>query len=344
MEWGQLAARILRQGARHAHERHADRADGWNRKRLGRNPRYRPTTVATTTSSGSTSEVGGCRHGAFGSTVMTQIAVRAVRKSGPVGTARFWIYGLPRPEKTACRALWSARMMVLSSLGTRTACRCARSTGFRPPWPTSRTTEARPPACQKRSGPTRSSRGASCGGAWLQDGVASLRDYFSSYTGYSSPQAAMEADIAYNRDGMVNEGLDPDGRGRKIYDVPARRPPAIGGAGDDTIINALTNCGMIAARRAVVENAIIANGGWSGAVMYLPSSATTGQTRTRPPTSPIWCLGWRQRSGRADLSCCCSTKSRRPRLRNTSRPRTLDDPCGGCNPCAGWQCACGQAD
>jgi len=68
----------------------------------------------------------------------------------------------------------------------------------------------------------------------------------------------------------VNEGLDPDGRGRKIYVLPQGFHQPASGAGDDTIANALTNCGMVAARRAVVENALIANGGWAGAAKYLP--------------------------------------------------------------------------
>lgn len=101
-------------------------------------------------------------------------------------------------------------------------------------------------------------------------GVSSLRDYFSNYTGYASPQAAMEADIAYNRDTMVGEGLDPSGVGRTVYALPQGYHQPSGGAGDNTILNALVNQGMTVGRRASVENAIIANGGWSGAARYLP--------------------------------------------------------------------------
>ena len=49
-------------------------------------------------------------------------------------------------------------------------------------------------------------------------GISNLSDYFTpaNYAGYSSPAAAMRADIEYNRDRMVSAGLDPSGRGRHI--------------------------------------------------------------------------------------------------------------------------------
>lgn len=229
-----------------------------------------PTTVATTTSSGSTSEWAAVGTGAFGSTVMTQIAVRAVRKSGPVGTARFWIYEIAEAEKNSLPSI-----VVGADDGAVTwytdglpLCEKYGFSSYMAYIKDDRGTATRMSEAQWADAII--SRGHHAVVHGCKTGVASLRDYFSSYTGYSSPQAAMEADIAYNRDGMVNEGLDPDGRGRKIYVYPQGVHQPSGGAGDDTIINALTNCGMIAARRAVVENAIIANGGWSGAVMYLP--------------------------------------------------------------------------
>ena len=229
-----------------------------------------PTTVATTTSSGSTSEWAAVGTGAFGSTVMTQIAVRAVRKSGPVGTARFWIYEIAEAEKSSLPSIvigaddgsdtWYTDGLPLCEKYGFSSCMAYIKDD--------RGTATRMSVAQWADAIITRGHHAVVHGC--KTGVASLRDYFASYTGYSSAQAAMEADITYNRDGMVNEGLDPDGRGRKIYVLPQGYHQPTGGAGDDTIANALTNCGMIAARRAVVENAIIANGGWSGAAMYLP--------------------------------------------------------------------------
>lgn len=80
----------------------------------------------------------------------------------------------------------------------------------------------------------------------------------------------MLADILYNRDAMVSEGLDHDGRGRRFYALPQGYHQPSGGAGDDTILNAAVAAGMTAMRRATVENAIICNGGGAGAAMYLP--------------------------------------------------------------------------
>jgi hypothetical protein len=229
-----------------------------------------PTTVATTTSSGSTSEWAAVGTGAFGSTVMTQIAVRAVRKSGPVGTARFWIYEIAEAEKNSLPSI-----VVGADDGAVTwytdglpLCEKYGFSSYMAYIKDDRGTATRMSEAQWSDAII--SRGHHAVVHGCKTGVTSLRDYFASYTGYSSPQAAMEADITYNRDGMVNEGLDPDGRGRKIYVLPQGFHQPASGAGDDTIANALTNCGMVAARRAVVENALIANGGWAGAAKYLP--------------------------------------------------------------------------
>lgn len=208
--------------------------------------------------------------GAFDSTLMTQCAFRFVRKSGPTGVAKIWLYEIAEGEKNSLPSI-----IIGADDGAKT-------------WYTGGL-----PVCEKygfssymafiaddRGTATRMSqaewydaivvRGHHAVTHGCKTGVDSLRDYFSTYTGYSSPQAAMIADITYNRDTMIAEGLDADGRGRKVYVLPQGYHQPSGGAGDDTIANALTACGMTVARRALVEGALIANGGWSGAAKYLP--------------------------------------------------------------------------
>ena len=228
-----------------------------------------PTNVATTTSSGSTSEWAAVGTGAFNSTVMTQIAVRAVRKSGPVGTARFWIYEIADAEKNSLPSIiiggddghltwYQEGLPVLEKYGFSSYMAFIAD---------DRGTATRMSQAQWADAIARGHHAVVHG---CKTGVNSLRDYFASYTGYSSPQAAMEADIAYNRDTMVGEGLDPSGVGRTVYVLPQGVHQPSGGAGDNTIANALTSQGMTVCRRAVVEGALMANGGWSGSAMYLP--------------------------------------------------------------------------
>lgn len=207
--------------------------------------------------------------GAFGSTAMTQCAFRFVRKSSPTGTTRIWVYEIAENE---CNALPS--IVIGADDGAKT-------------WYTGGL-----PLCEKygfssylafiaddRGTSTRMSqaewadaidRGHHAVVHGCKTGVASLRDYFSNYTGYASPQAAMQADIAHNRGTMVSEGLDPDGRGRHVYVLPAGYHQPSGGAGDDTIYDAMVAEGMTCARRAVAEGALMANGGWAGASHYIP--------------------------------------------------------------------------
>ena len=108
-----------------------------------------------------------------------------------------------------------------------------------------------------------------------KSGVASLRDYFTSHAGYATPYDAIVADVAYNRDGMVKNGLDPDGRGRRIYVLPQGNFQPASGAGDTTIEHALIAAGFKTARRNLFQNSVMANGGWSSARLYL---TTLGHT------------------------------------------------------------------
>ena len=211
--------------------------------------------------------------GAFDSTVMTQCAFRFVRKSGPTGVAKIWLYEIAEGEKNSLPSI-----IIGADDGAAT-------------WYTGGL-----PLCEKygfssylsfiaddRGTATRMSqaewadaiaRGHHAVVHGCKSGVASLRYYFSSYTGYASPQAAIEADIAYNRDAMVREGLDPSGVGRTVYVLPAGYHQPASSAGDDTIANALAATGMTVARRATNDGstlgALIAHGGWSGSALYLP--------------------------------------------------------------------------
>lgn len=228
-----------------------------------------PTNVATTTSSGSTSEWAAVGSGAFGSTVMTQIAVRAVRAAAPVGSAKFWIYEIASGEGSILPSIiigaddghltwYTDGLPIIEKYGFSSYMAFIAD---------GRGTATRMSRAQWVDAIARGHHAIVHG---CKTGINSLRDYFTNYSGYPTPQAAMEADITYNRDTMVNEGLDPSGVGRTIYALPQGYHQPSGGAGDNTIANALINTGMTVGRRAVVEGAIIANGGWSGASRYLP--------------------------------------------------------------------------
>lgn len=102
--------------------------------------------------------------------------------------------------------------------------------------------------------------------------LSNLADYFTlgNYQAYGTPLAAMINDISTNRNRMVAAGLDPSGRGRKIYVLPQGIHQPAAGAGDSTIMDAVRACGMTACRRAIVEGSILPNGGTKGQVLYLP--------------------------------------------------------------------------
>ena len=104
-----------------------------------------------------------------------------------------------------------------------------------------------------------------------KSGVSSLADYFSSHPGYASPGDAIYADITYNRDIMIAEGLDPDGLGRRLYMLPqGKHQPNITTASDATILTAMQSAGMVAGRLARPQGSLMANGGWSGSSFFLP--------------------------------------------------------------------------
>lgn len=239
-------------------------------------PLTAPSYIGTYASNASVSEWAAVGTGAFGSTVMTQIAVRAVRADAPSGTARFWIYEIAEAEKNTLPQIvigaddghttwYTDGLPLVEQYGFSSYLayiRDERGTATRmskTQWADAVITRGHHAVvhgCRKIGATT----------------INSLRDYFAGYEayGYASAQAAIEADIAYNRDGMIAEGLDPDGLGRTVYVLPGGFHQPASGAGDDTIANAMRATGMIGGRRAAVEGAIIANGGWSGAALYLP--------------------------------------------------------------------------
>lgn len=208
--------------------------------------------------------------GAFGSTSMTQCAFRFVRKSSPTGVAKIWLYEIAEGEKNSLPSIIVGADDGAASWYTSGLPMCEKYgfSSYLAFIADDRGTATRMSAAEWYDACVTRGHHAVVHGC--KTGISSLRDYFSSYTGYGSAQAAMEADIRYNRDVMVSEGLDPDGRGRKVYVYPGGFHQPASGAGDDTIVDAITACGMVAARRAVSENALIAHGGWSGAAKYLP--------------------------------------------------------------------------
>ena len=207
--------------------------------------------------------------GSFSST-MTYAAFQGVRKSSPSGTTKIWIYEIVESEKQSLPSIiigaddghgtwYSGGLPICEKYGFSSYLAYIHDSAL------SGGSSMTVPQWQDAI-----SRGHHAVVHGCKSGKSSLRDYFADYTGYASPQAAMQADIAYNRDGMIANNLDPDGRGRSFYVLPQGNFQPSGGAGDDTIVNAMTAEGVVAARRAAVENGIVVSGGWSGARMYLP--------------------------------------------------------------------------
>lgn len=207
--------------------------------------------------------------GSFAST-MTYCAFQAVRAASPVGTTRIWIYEIVEAAKNTLPSIiigaddghgtWYAEgLPILEKYGFSSYLAYIHDSAIAAGSSMSIT--------QWQDAIARGHHAVIHG---CKAGKSSLRDYFASYTGYPNPAAAIKADIEYNRDGMVAGGLDPDGRGRKFYVLPQGIHQPAGGAGDNTIINALGSAGVTTCRLAAVNNAIIANGGGSGQRMYVP--------------------------------------------------------------------------
>lgn len=207
--------------------------------------------------------------GSFSST-MTYGAFQGVRKTSPTGTTKIWIYDMVEAEKQSLPSIilgaddghgtwYSSGLPILEKYGFSSYLAYIHDTAL--------AAGSSMSVAQWQDAVARGHHAVVHG---CKTGKASLRDYFSDYTGFESPQAAMQSDIAYNRDGMVANSLDPDGRGRKFYVLPQGNFQPSGGAGDDTVVDALTAEGITTCRRAVTENGIVVSGGWSGARMYLP--------------------------------------------------------------------------
>lgn len=207
--------------------------------------------------------------GSFSST-MTYGAFQGVRKPSPTGTTRIWIYDMVESEKQSLPSIvigaddghgtwYSSGLPVVEKYGFSSYLAYIHDTAL--------AAGSSMSVAQWQDAVARGHHAVVHG---CKSGKASLRDYFSDYAGYATPQAAMQADIEYNRDGMIGNGLDLDGRGRRFYVLPQGNFQPSGGAGDDTVMAALAAEGMTTCRRAAVENGVIVSGGWSGARMYLP--------------------------------------------------------------------------
>lgn len=201
---------------------------------------------------------------------MTYAAFRGTRTAGPTGTTRIWLYEIGESEKQSLPQIllgaddghmtwYNEGLPILEKYGFSSYLAYIRdgqngSTRMRD-------------AVEWADAVARGHHPIVHG---CKNGVNSLADYFASYTGYKSPYEAILADILYNQAGMVNAGLDPTGRGRRIYALPQGIHQPASSAGNSTIIDAVRAAGIVAARRAVVEGSILMTGGQAGQAMYTP--------------------------------------------------------------------------
>jgi hypothetical protein len=207
--------------------------------------------------------------GSFAST-MTKCRLRFTRKASPTGTTRIWVYEVAENEGQSLPGIYigaddghmtwyTSGLPILEKYGFSSYLAYI---------------------ADDQNGTTRMrdsvewfdaiQRGHHAIVHGCKTGISSLRNYFASYAPYGSPQAAMAADIEYNRDKMVAAGLDPSGRGRRIYALPQGNHQPGGGAGDDTIADAMQDAGILMARRATVQCGSPVNGGLRGMAYYLP--------------------------------------------------------------------------
>lgn len=210
--------------------------------------------------------------GSWAST-MTHCAITFVRGSNPAPTVptKFWVYDVAEGERNTLPSIilgaddghgswYNAGLPILEKYGFPSYLAYIHDT-----------------AMQNGTGMTVTqwqdaiARGHDAVVHGCKAGIASLRDYFSNYAGYASPYAAILADVEYNRDGMIANGLDPSGRGRRIYVYPQGNFQPTGGAGDTTIEAAMIAAGMKTARRSIYECSLVANGAWASARLYLPT-------------------------------------------------------------------------
>lgn len=209
--------------------------------------------------------------GSWAST-MTYAAFQGVRKSSPTGTTRIWIYEVVESDKQSLPQIilgaddghltwYTDGLPVLEKYGFPSYLAYIEDYAVDGNGGLSMT---------KTQWQDAIARGHYAVVHGPKLGLSSLRDYFSSYVGYDSVEAAQLADIVHNRDGMIAAGLDPDGRGRSFYVYPQGYHQPSGGAGDDTIANALAAAGMTGARLAAAQNGIVVNGIAKGMRGYLP--------------------------------------------------------------------------
>lgn len=207
--------------------------------------------------------------GSFSST-MTQCIFQFQRKSGATGNTRLWVYEIAEAEKNSLPQIvigaddgaetwYTDGLPILEKYGFSSYLAFIAD---------DRGTATRMSQAEWADAVARGHHAVVHG---CKTGKSSLADYFSDYAGYASAGDAIAADISYNRDIMVAEGLDPDGLGRAVYMLPqGKHQPDLNTAGNLTIANALDALGFVGGRLARVQNGIVANGGWSGAADYLP--------------------------------------------------------------------------
>jgi len=261
------AAGVFTNGVQHVQT--VDRHSGWTGVHC-----LAPLNVATTTSGGSTSEWANAGAGSF-ATTMTQCAFRCVRKTAASATTRIWVYEIAEAEKNSLPQIvigaddgavtwYTDGLPILEKYGFSSymafiADERGTDTRMSPvQWSDAiaRGHHAVVHGCRQINGTT----------------INNLTEYFTDYAtyGYPTAEAAILADITYHRDIMVSEGLDPDGLGRTVYILPQGYHQVLSTGGDMRIENAMRAAGMVGGRRALIQNAIISNGGWEESCLYLP--------------------------------------------------------------------------
>ena len=206
--------------------------------------------------------------GSFAST-MTYAVMRFFRKSNPTGTTRIWVYEWAEGEKQSLPQIIFG--FDDGHITSERGINILQNDGWKPYGAY---------ICDGQDGVTRmrdnvewarmAAQGVEICVHGPLNGYNNYAEYLSNYTGFSSPQAAIENDINTHIRRMVSAGLDPTGMGRQICVLPQGVHNPSGAAGNDTVYRAMKNCGIKMCRRADTEGQILINGGGAGAMMYLP--------------------------------------------------------------------------
>ena len=101
-------------------------------------------------------------------------------------------------------------------------------------------------------------------------GYNNLREWMTNPAPYATGLEAVIAEIQYNRDSMIANGLDPSGIGRKCYIYPQGFHQPSGVAGDTTVITALKNLGFELGRLAAKNGGFTIQPSLGATIFHLP--------------------------------------------------------------------------